>query len=109
MERLQSLAENCRPALVLSPAAYNGKVGLALLCPITSQVAPIFFGGKFVGAAGVDIAVNDFVRPEAMKLEEILQRGFIFLDERGKVEYWSARTRALLAGLTAQRGPPALQ
>jgi mRNA interferase MazF len=27
-----------RPAVVLSPAAYNGKVGLALLCPITSQV-----------------------------------------------------------------------
>jgi mRNA interferase MazF len=27
-----------RPALVLSPKAYNGKVGLALLCPITSQV-----------------------------------------------------------------------
>ena len=27
-----------RPAMVLSPKAYNGKVGLALLCPITSQV-----------------------------------------------------------------------
>ncbi len=27
-----------RPALVLSPAAYNGKVGLAILCLITSQV-----------------------------------------------------------------------
>jgi mRNA interferase MazF len=27
-----------RPALVLSPAAYNGKVGLALVCPITNQV-----------------------------------------------------------------------
>lgn len=27
-----------RPALVLSPAAYNGKVGLALLCPVTTQV-----------------------------------------------------------------------
>jgi mRNA interferase MazF len=27
-----------RPAVVLSPAAYNGKAGLALLCPITSQV-----------------------------------------------------------------------
>jgi mRNA interferase MazF len=26
-----------RPALVLSPAAYNGRVGLALLCPVTSQ------------------------------------------------------------------------
>ncbi len=27
-----------RPAVVLSPAAYNGKVGLAILCPITRQV-----------------------------------------------------------------------
>ena len=27
-----------RPALVLSPLSYNAKVGLALLCPITSQV-----------------------------------------------------------------------
>ena len=27
-----------RPAVILSPKAYNGKVGLALLCPITTQV-----------------------------------------------------------------------
>ena len=27
-----------RPALVLSPEPYNRKVGLALVCPITSQV-----------------------------------------------------------------------
>ena len=27
-----------RPALVLSPRAYNRKVGLALVCPVTSQV-----------------------------------------------------------------------
>lgn len=27
-----------RPALVLSPAAYNRKVGLAILCPIASEV-----------------------------------------------------------------------
>ena len=27
-----------RPALILSPEAYNKKVGLALMCPITSQV-----------------------------------------------------------------------
>jgi len=26
-----------RPGLVLSPASYNGKVGLMLCCPITSQ------------------------------------------------------------------------
>ena len=27
-----------RPAVVLSPGAYNGRVGLALFCPVTSQV-----------------------------------------------------------------------
>ncbi|MEW6574173.1 MAG: endoribonuclease MazF [Bacillota bacterium] len=27
-----------RPAVVLSPAAYNGKVGLAILCPVTNQI-----------------------------------------------------------------------
>ena len=27
-----------RPVLVLSPAAYNAKVGLAIMCPITSKI-----------------------------------------------------------------------
>ena len=27
-----------RPALVLSPAAYNSRVGLALLCPVTTRI-----------------------------------------------------------------------
>ncbi len=27
-----------RPALVLSPVAYNSRVGLALLCPITTRI-----------------------------------------------------------------------
>lgn len=26
-----------RPALVLSPASYNGRAGLALVCPVTNQ------------------------------------------------------------------------
>lgn len=27
-----------RPVLVISPATYNGKVGLSLLCPVTSRI-----------------------------------------------------------------------
>ena len=27
-----------RPAMVLSPKSYNAKVGLAILCPVTSQI-----------------------------------------------------------------------
>jgi mRNA interferase MazF len=27
-----------RPALIISPAAYNKKIGLAILCPITTKI-----------------------------------------------------------------------
>jgi mRNA interferase MazF len=49
-----------RPALVLSPAAYNGRVGLALVCPITSQQkgypfeVPIPEGSPVTGVVGAD-------------------------------------------------------
>jgi mRNA interferase MazF len=45
-----------RPALILSPRAYNAKAQLALACPITSQVkgypfeVPLLHGGTIVGA-----------------------------------------------------------
>lgn len=44
-----------RPALVLSPKAYNSKTGLAVICPITSQVKGYPFEvlvqeGKIAGA-----------------------------------------------------------
>jgi len=53
-----------RPALVLSPAAYNGKVGLAILCPITSQVKGYPFevtipsGSKLAGVVLADQVKN---------------------------------------------------
>ena len=49
-----------RPALVLSPAAYNGRVGLALLCPITNQAkgypfeVPLPEGLSVTGVVGAD-------------------------------------------------------
>ena len=46
-----------RPALVLSPKAYNGKVGLAILCPITSQVKGYPFEVKIPEGLEVDGAV----------------------------------------------------
>lgn len=64
---------------------------------ITSQVAPVFVRGECVGVTGVDVAVDELEQLEAVGVEETLQRGFIFLSETGQVEYWSARTRDLLA------------
>lgn len=42
-----------RPAIVLSPQSYNGKVGLCLLCPITGQVKGYPFEVKIPADSGV--------------------------------------------------------
>jgi mRNA interferase MazF len=52
-----------RPALVLSPAAYNGRVGLALLCPITSRVK----GYPFEVALPQGLAVAGVVLADQVK------------------------------------------
>ncbi len=39
-----------RPALVLSPAAYNGKTGLMLCCPMTTQIKGYPFEVVVTGA-----------------------------------------------------------
>jgi mRNA interferase MazF len=39
-----------RPALVLSPAAYNGKTGLMLCCPMTTQIKGYPFEVLVAGA-----------------------------------------------------------
>ena len=52
-----------RPALVLSPSAYNGRVGLALLCPITSQVK----GYPFEVAIPAGLLVSGVVGADQVK------------------------------------------
>ncbi|MBK9305130.1 MAG: endoribonuclease MazF [bacterium] len=52
-----------RPALVISPLAYNRKVGLAIMCPITSQVKGYPFEVLINAGAGVGGAIlSDQVR-----------------------------------------------
>jgi mRNA interferase MazF len=46
-----------RPALVLSPQSYNRMVGLAILCPITSQVKGYPFEVKIPEGLKVDGAI----------------------------------------------------
>jgi mRNA interferase MazF len=53
-----------RPALILSPRAYNSKARLAIACPITSQVkgypfeVPLPSGGKISGVVLADHVKN---------------------------------------------------
>jgi mRNA interferase MazF len=60
-----------RPALVLSPARYNGRVGLALLCPITSQVK----GYPFEVALSSDLPVEGVVLADQVKSLDWRARG----------------------------------
>lgn len=46
-----------RPAVVLSPQRYNGKVGLCLLCPITNQVKGYPFEVLLPAGLGITGAV----------------------------------------------------
>jgi mRNA interferase MazF len=52
-----------RPAVVLSPKAYNGKVGPALLCPFTSQVK----GYPFEVAIPEELPVNGVMLSDQVK------------------------------------------
>ncbi len=52
-----------RPALVISPKAYNAKVGLALFCPVTSRVK----GYPFEVGLPEGIGVNSVVLADQLK------------------------------------------
>ena len=68
-----------RPALVISPAAYNGKVGLALLCPVTSRAKGYPF----------EVAV-----PPGLGVEGV------FLADQVKSLDWRARSAERIAALS---------
>jgi mRNA interferase MazF len=52
-----------RPALVISPASYNGRVGLAVVCPITSHAKGYPFEVAVTGSERVSgVVLSDAVR-----------------------------------------------
>jgi mRNA interferase MazF len=67
-----------RPALVVSPDAYNRKVGLALLCPITSRIKGYPF---------------EVLLPDRLKVKGVV------LSDRVKSLDWRAREAELICKL----------
>ena len=51
-----------RPALVVSPSAYNGKTGLMLCCPLTTQIKGYPFEVKIEGGERPQAALSDQVK-----------------------------------------------
>lgn len=77
-----------RPAVVLSPEAYNGKVGLAVFCPITSQ------------KKGYPFEVNI---PDGLKVS-----GVVLADQVKSLD-WRARDATLICALPARTITEALE
>lgn len=71
-----------RPALIMSPKTYNKKVGLALVCPVTSQIKGY---------------------PFEVRLPDGLEIGGVILSDQLKSLDWRARKAKLI-----ERAPAAL-
>lgn len=58
-----------RPALIISQGAYNEKVGLAILCPVTSKENGYPFEVKLTGKTIVGCVLSDQVKVSIGKYE----------------------------------------
>lgn len=84
-----------RPAVVLSPAGYNGRTGLMLCCPITSQVKGYPFEVAVAGDTGVSgVILADQVKSLDWLARQAEREG---RTSRAVIERTLARVRALLA------------
>jgi mRNA interferase MazF len=64
-----------RPALILSPSSYNGRTGLAILCPITSRVK----GYSFEVTIPLGLAVTGVILADQVKNMDWRARNTAFI------------------------------
>jgi len=83
-----------RPAVVLSPASYNGKVGLAILCPVTSKIK----GYPFEAALPKGLLVAGVVLADQFKSLDWSARKVAFIDKlpNNVIDDILAKSKALL-------------
>ena len=81
-----------RPALVLSPAAYNRRANLALVCPITTQAK----GYPFEVALPTGLPVSGVVLADHLKSADLTAR---------RAEFVAKASAEVLAEVTAKIRP----
>ncbi len=77
-----------RPALVLSPAAYNDKTSLMICCPMTTQIKNYPFEVLIAGPA-VSAVLADQVKSLDWRMRKATRKGVVSAEEladvRGKI------------------------
>jgi mRNA interferase MazF len=81
-----------RPALVLSPAAYNGRTGLMVCCPLTTRIKGYPFEVAIAGTPG-SVVLADQVKSLDWRAHRATRKGRASAAE---LEAVRARLRALM-------------
>lgn len=81
-----------RPALVLSPSAYNGKTGLMICCPLTTQIKNYPFE-VIVGGSPVAAVLADQVKSLDWRVRKAKKKGSVSAGELADVR---AKIRVLI-------------
>ena len=81
-----------RPALVLSPAAYNGKTSLMICCPLTTQIKNYPFE-VLVGGAPPSAALADQVKSLDWQSRNAQRKGRVSPEQLAEVR---AKIHALI-------------
>ena len=73
-----------RPAVVLSPSAYNGKTGLMLCCPLTTQIKGYPFEVKVAGKPA-SVALADQVKSLDWRARQAAKKGRVKPQELAEI------------------------
>jgi len=74
-----------RPALVVSPYAYNIKTGLMLCCPITTQIKGYPFE-VLISGAQKNVVLSDQVKSMDWTARQVVYKGKVSKDELANVK-----------------------
>lgn len=81
-----------RPAIVLSPASYNGKTGLMVCCPLTTRIKNYPFE-VLIGGEPASVVLSDQVKNLDWRARKAMRKGRATNEELGQVR---AKLRALI-------------
>jgi mRNA interferase MazF len=73
-----------RPALVLSAAAYNGKTGLMICCPITTQIKNYPFE-VLIASTPASVVLSDQVKSLDWRVRKATRKGTVTAEELADV------------------------
>ncbi len=82
-----------RPAVVLSPRNYNKASGLALMCPMTTQVKGYPFEVRITSGSRVSVALADQLKSLDWSARKATRKGQVSEDELAEIQ---AKAKALI-------------